>query len=78
MSASQGQRVTWSAPEFFEQLNRLEDRHQRVQADHEQARRSLERLTQQEIEEVRRAWTRYCEVIAELDQTTAEFEALRR
>jgi len=30
-----------------------------------------------EAEELRRAWLRYCEAIAELDETTAEFEALR-
>ena len=30
------------------------------------------------LEELRRAWRRYCEVIAELDETTAQFEALRR
>jgi len=27
---------------------------------------------------VQRAWRHYCEVIAELDQTTSEFEALHR
>jgi len=30
------------------------------------------------MEELRRAWRRYCEVIAELEETTAEFETLRR
>ncbi len=78
MSASEDQRAEWLDPGFWERLDRLEGRHQRVQAEHESARRGLERLTPNEIEEVRCAWRRYCEVIAELDQTTAEFEALRR
>jgi len=78
MSASQLERAEWPAADFWEQLDRLEGRHQRVQTDYEHARRGLERLTPREVEEVRRAWRRYCEVIAELDQTTAEFESLRR
>ncbi|MBV8306850.1 MAG: hypothetical protein JO274_05170, partial [Gammaproteobacteria bacterium] len=53
-------------------------RHQSVQAKHDSARRGLERLTPNELQELRQAWQRYCEVIAELDETTAEFEALRR
>jgi hypothetical protein len=77
MSASEQQRAEWLESGFWERLDRLERSHQRVQADHDSARRGLERLTSAEIEEVRRAWNRYCEVIAELDQTTAEFEALR-
>jgi hypothetical protein len=78
MSASEGQRAEWLDAGFWERLDRLEGRHRRVQAEHENARRGLERLTPNEIEEVRRAWRRYCGVIAELDQTTAEFEALHR
>jgi hypothetical protein len=77
MSASEKNRAEWLDAGFWERLDRLEGRHQRVQAEHECARRGLERLTPNEIEEVRRAWNRYCEVIAELDDTTAEFEALR-
>ena len=78
MSASEQQRAEWLDPGFWERLDRLEGRHQRAQAEHDNARRGLERLTPGEIEELQRAWRRYCEVIAELDQTTAEFEALRR
>jgi hypothetical protein len=77
MSASKVHRE-WPDPEFWEQLDRLEACHQRVQSECDTARRDLERLTPPEIEEVRRAWSRYCEVIAELDQTTAQFDALRR
>jgi hypothetical protein len=78
MSASEHQRAEWLEPGFWERLDRLEVRHQRAQAEHDSARRGLERLTPKEIEELRRAWRRYCEVIAELDETTAAFEALRR
>ena len=41
------------------------------------ARRGLDRVTPREAEELRTAWRRYCEVIDELDKTTAEFETLR-
>jgi len=78
MSASERQRAEWLDPGFWERLDRLEVRHQRAQAEHDSARRGLERLTPNEMEELRRAWRRYCEVIAELEDTTAAFEALRR
>jgi hypothetical protein len=77
MSASQEQRAEWLEPEFWERLDRLEIRHQKIQTEHESARRGLERVTPREAEELRTAWRRYCEVIDELDKTTAEFEALR-
>ena len=77
MSAEQ-QRAECLEPAFWERLDRLETRHQRAQAEHDNARRGLERLTPNEVEELRRAWRRYCEVIAELDETSAEFEALMR
>lgn len=77
MSASQPRRADWLGPVFWERLDRLEGRHQRIQGEHDSARRSLERVMPREAEDLRRAWLRYCEVIAELDQTTAEFEALR-
>ena len=78
MNASQHQRAEWLDPGFWERLDRLEVRHQRVQAEHDSVRRGLERPTPNEMEELRRAWRRYCEVIAELEETTAEFETLRR
>jgi hypothetical protein len=77
MSASQEQRAEWLDPEFWERLDRLESRHQKIQTEHENARRGLERVTPREAEELRSAWRRYCEVIDELDKTTAELEALR-
>jgi hypothetical protein len=78
MSASERQRAEWLDASFWERLDRLEVRHQRAQAEHDSARRGLERLTPSELDELRRAWRRYCEVIAELEETTAQFEALRR
>lgn len=78
MSASEQKRAGWLEAGFWEKLDQLEGRHQRIQAEHDNARRGLERLTPSEIDELRRAWCRYCEVIAELDETTAEIEALRR
>jgi hypothetical protein len=77
MSASEQQRAEWLDGGFWERLDRLEGRHQRIQSEHDDARRGLERLSPTEAEEVRQAWRRYCEVIAELDRTAAEFEALR-
>jgi hypothetical protein len=78
MSASEDRQAEWLGQGFWERLDRLEGRHQRLQAAHDSARRGLERLRSHETDELRSAWRRYCEVIAELDQTTAEFEVLRR
>jgi hypothetical protein len=78
MSAADVQRADWLDPQFWDRLDRLEQRHQRVQSEHSTARRALEQLKPDEVDEIRRAWQRYCEVIAALDQTTEEFEALRR
>ena len=77
MSASGQQRDQWLDPVFWERLDRLELRHKRAQTEHESALRGLSRLTPGEIAEVRQVWQRYCEVIAELDQASAEFESLR-
>jgi hypothetical protein len=77
MSASEQQRAEWLAPGFWEKLDRLEGLHQRIRSEQFSAQRGLERLPPRESAELRHAWERYCEVIAELDRTTAEFEALR-
>jgi len=77
MSACEEQRAEWLGSHFWDRLDRLEGRHQLVQSQHETVRRNLERVTPREADELRYAWRRYCEVIAELDQTTAEFEAFR-
>jgi hypothetical protein len=75
MSASEELRAEWLGSNFWDRLDRLEGRHQRVQSEHEAVRRNLDRGT--ETDELRHAWRRYCEVIAELEQTTAEFESFR-
>ena len=77
MSASERQRAEWLDPGFWDRLERLEGRHKRAQSEHESAQHTLERLTPREVEELREAWQRYCEVIAELDRATAEIETLR-
>lgn len=77
MSASELQRADWLDPRFWDRLDRLESRHQRLQSEHNEARRGLERLSPSESDELSEAWRRYCDVIAELDQATAEFETLR-
>lgn len=77
MSASELQRAEWLDQRFWDRLDRLESNHQRIQSAHNEARRGLERLSPDESEGLLEAWRRYCDVIAELDQTTAEFEALR-
>jgi hypothetical protein len=77
MSASQQQREQVLASAFWEQLDWLEQRHRRAQSEHDCALRRLTHLTPGEAEELRRAWQRYCEVIAELERATADFESLR-
>ncbi len=77
MSASEGTRAEWLDSRFWERLDTLEGRHQRIQSEHEALRRGLERVTHEEAAELHAAWRRYCEVIAELDRTAAELETLR-
>jgi len=77
MSASEQRRAEWLDPNFWERLDLLEERHQRVQSEHNDARRGLERLSLQDRPALRQAWQHYCDVIAELDRTTAELETLR-
>lgn len=77
MSASEASRTEWLDNQFWDRLDLLESRHQRIQCEHEDARRGLERVRLEEITELREAWRRYCDVIAELDQATAELETLR-
>jgi hypothetical protein len=77
MSAFEEQRAEWLGASFWDRLDRLEGRHKRVQSEHEALRRGLERVSKREADDLRKAWRRYCEVIAELEETTADFEALR-
>ena len=67
----------WSHGPFWDRLNRTEAHHQRIQTEHECARRDLDSLQRTGSPELREAWFRYCAVIAELDRTTAELESLR-
>jgi hypothetical protein len=77
MSASERQRAEWLDAGFWERLERLEGRHRRALSEHERAQRGMERLPASEAAELHQAWQRYCEVIAELDEATAEIESLR-
>jgi hypothetical protein len=77
MSASEQRRAEWLDPAFWDRLDRLESHHRRIQSEHNEARRGLERLSPGESHELQQAWRRYCEVIAELDRTAGEFEVLR-
>ncbi len=77
MNAAASSCVEWLDKQFWERLERLESHHQRIQSEHEAVRRGLERLSAEEVAELKAAWHRYCEVIAELDHATAQIEALR-
>jgi hypothetical protein len=77
MSASELQRPDWLDQQFWDRLDRLESQHRRIQGQHDAARRGLEQFAPNESEELRAAWRRYCDVIAELDRSAAEFEVLR-
>jgi hypothetical protein len=81
MSASENQRAEGFDGSFWERLFRLEGR--RVRAKHDGGR-GLEGLPVakaaevDEAEELRRAWCRYSEVIAELEQPGSESEPPQR
>lgn len=77
MGAAEASRADWLDNSFWERLDLLETRHQNLQSEHEHARRKLENVRVEEAAELRAAWQRYCEVIAELDRAAADFEVLR-
>ena len=77
MSASQPLDDNWLDSDFWSALLSLESRHEKAQASHHEARRQLEGVSPADAELLRAAWRNYCEVIAELDQATAELELLR-
>jgi hypothetical protein len=62
---------------FWERLSHLEDQHRRVRELHKDARRALEGSSTARPAERLSAWRHYCEVIDELDRTTAQLEELR-
>lgn len=77
MSASESPRSDLFAPPVWDDLKRLEGRHRELQREHDLVRRRLDQVTTDEAGELRTAWQDYCEVIAELDETTAALEHLR-
>lgn len=74
MRASDQPRAEAPEAESWGRLDRLEARNERLQSQCEDVRRGLEQPSSDEVEEVQRAWRHYCEVIAELDQTSPQFE----
>ncbi len=61
---------------FWDQLDLLEKRHQSIRAQHDNARRGLDAAAVADSTDLLQAWQRYCAVIAELDESTTEFEHL--
>jgi hypothetical protein len=72
MSAARGRRPPGAEAELRELLGHLEARSRRLGAEGEAGAPERERLSPRELEELRRAWHRYCEVIAELGDTACE------
>jgi len=77
MSAPNQTRPVWLDQRFWERLERIELHHRRIRSEHETWRRSLERFRDMPSPDLSLAWQRYCQVIAELEHTTAQLEALR-
>ncbi len=71
------QRPFWLRDPFWSRLNKVESMHVRLQFRHEAVRRELTAIPSARNEGFDAVWQRYCEVIRELDMTTAELEALR-
>jgi hypothetical protein len=76
-SAADTRLPQWLGDPLWERLSRAEADHQRIQTEHENVRRDLESVQRSGSPDLRAAWRRYCEIIAELDRTTAELESLR-
>jgi hypothetical protein len=77
MTASEEMGPIWLDQQFWKRLNRVERHHERIQSQHETWRRSLARSRVTLNADLRLAWARYCEVIAELERTAGELEMLR-
>ncbi len=67
----------WMGEPFWNRLNRVESYHLQLLSRHETARRELAAVRNTRQDEFPGLWQRYCEVIQELDRTTAELETLR-
>jgi len=63
--------------DFWARVARLEKDHLRLQVKHDAARRALESTRLEQVAQLREVWGHYCEVIADLDRVTEEFEHLR-
>jgi hypothetical protein len=74
VSASHGRRPPQAEAELRELLGHLEARAQRLRGSGEEGTGRGQRLSPPELEELRRAWHRYCEVIAELGEGATEAE----
>jgi hypothetical protein len=77
MSTEQESSAFWLRDPFWSQLNEVESLHLRLQSRHEAVRRELTALPSARNAGFQVVWQRYCEVIRELDMTTAELEELR-
>jgi hypothetical protein len=67
----------WLRDPFWRRLNQVEGLHVHLQSRHEAVRRELTAIPSARNIDFQDVWQRYCEVIRELDMTTAELEALR-
>ncbi len=67
----------WMGEPFWDRLNRVESVHVELLSRHETARRELAAVGNTRQVEFRDLWQRYCQVIQDLDRTTAEIEDLR-
>lgn len=63
--------------EFWGRLSELEAKHQKIQNEHEVARRALDGASRERVEELKRVWCAYCRVIEQLDETAAALEYLQ-
>lgn len=78
MSAARDEVSASLAESVWERLRSLEDDHQRIQLNHERARRSLDSaVATADRNELRAVWDIYRAVIAELEKATERIEALR-
>jgi hypothetical protein len=74
---SQAVRPLWLDEDFWVLLLAQEHQHERLQVEHEAARRRLDRLRREDVDELQRAWAAYRLLIDELDRTSAALERLR-
>jgi hypothetical protein len=76
-SVADEQSPYWLRDPFWSRLNQVENMHLVLQNRHEAVRRELTAIPSARNSGFQDVWQRYCDVIRELDMTTAELEALR-